>query len=125
VAVDMQFPEEWLAVVTLNGEVDAYVAPTLRDKVEGILDGGAFWLLLDLTGVEYIDSVGLGIMVGAAKRATARGGDLAIVCQRPNVLRVFEISGTKDLLNVVPSVDEARERLEAGHGQASRAGGGE
>lgn len=121
-AVEMQELDGWLVVMTLNGEVDAYVAPSLRDKVEAVLEGGAQWLLLDLTAVEYIDSVGLGIMVGAAKRATARGGDLAIVCSRPNVLRVFEISGTKDLLNVVPTMEEGRERLEAGR---RRAGGGE
>jgi anti-sigma B factor antagonist len=122
VAVEMQELDGWLVVMTLSGEVDAYVAPTLRDKVEAVLEGGAQWLLLDLTTVEYIDSVGLGIMVGAAKRATARGGDLAIVCSRANVLRVFEISGTKDLLNVVPTMEEGRERLEAGR---RRAGGGE
>jgi anti-sigma B factor antagonist len=122
VAVDTQLLDDWLLVMRLSGEVDAYVAPRLREKVEEVLEGGALWLLLDLTDVEYIDSVGLGIMVGAAKRATARGGDLAIVCPRPNVLRVFEISGTKDLLNVVATMDEGRERLETGR---QRAGGGE
>lgn len=121
-AVDTQLLDDWLLVMRLSGEVDAYVAPRLREKVEEVLEGGALWLLLDLTDVEYIDSVGLGIMVGAAKRATARGGDLAIVCPRPNVLRVFEISGTKDLLNVVATMDEGRERLETGR---QRAGGGE
>ncbi len=126
-AVIAETLDDWLVVLRITGELDAYLAPEVRDTVEQVLEGGALWLLLDMTEVGYLDSVGLGIMVGAAQRASDRGGDLAVACARPNVLRVLEISGTKDLLNVAPSVGEARSALEASRLRALEAGseGGE
>ena len=58
-----------------------------------------------------MDSVGLGILVGAAKRAAERQGGLSAVSPPPNVLRVFEVSGTRDLLKVAGALPEARARL--------------
>ncbi len=128
--VDSWVIDDWLVVVKVVGELDAYLAPAVRERVEEVLGSGAAWLLIDLTEVQYIDSVGLGIMVGAAKRATERGGDLAIAASAPAVLRVFSVSGTKDLLNVCSTIAEARAILEAGRQQAAKAqdaeaGGGE
>ena len=96
----------------LEGELDAHTGPPLREELARAAEAGRRWLLLDMTGVQYIDSVGLGILVGAAKRATEKRGDLAVIGPRPNVLRVFEVSGTRELLNVVPSLEEARTRLQ-------------
>lgn len=125
-AVKTQVLEDWYVLVQVSGELDAYMAPELREMVEQVLDGGARWLLLDLSEVEYLDSVGLGIMIGAAQRASERQGDVAVVCTRPNVLRVLEVSGTKELLNVVSTVEEARAKLAAARDRAaSQAGGGE
>ncbi len=93
------------------GELDAYTGPQLREELAEAVADGARWLVLDMSRVEYMDSVGLGIIVGAAKRTVEQGGNLAVVAARPNVLRVFEISGTRELLNVVETLDEARERL--------------
>lgn len=120
-SVDSWVVDQWLVVVKVRGELDAYLAPIVRERVEEVLGSGAAWLLIDLTEVEYIDSVGLGIMIGAAKRASERSGDVAIACSRPNVLRVFEVSGTKDLLNVFPTIGEARAVLEANREKAQAA----
>ena len=117
--------EEWLARLKLSGELDAYVAPEVRRQIEEIFDAGHRWLLIDLSDVDYIDSVGLGIMVGAAKRANELGGDVAIAASKPAVVRVFEISGTKELLNVVETVDEAQELLSSSRQRSEAAAGGE
>ena len=93
------------------GELDAYTGPELREALAEAVDAGVRWLVLDMAKVEYMDSVGLGIIVGAAKRAQTGAGSLAVVAPRPNVLRVFEISGTRELLNVVATLEEAQERL--------------
>ena len=93
------------------GELDAYTGPELREELAGAIEAGARFVVLDMAKVEYMDSVGLGIIVGAAKRAEEREGNLAVIAPRPNVLRVFEISGTRELLNVVATLAEARERL--------------
>jgi anti-sigma B factor antagonist len=97
--------------VIATGELDAHTGPQLRDELTAALDEGTRWVVLDMGAVEYIDSVGLGIIVGAAKRAAMEQGNLAVVAPRPNVLRVFDISGTRELLNVVATVEDARERL--------------
>jgi anti-sigma B factor antagonist len=101
-----------VAVFAPAGELDAYTGPQLREDLGAALDEGVRWLVLDMARVEYIDSVGLGIIVGAAKRTAERAGNLAVVAARPNVLRVFEISGTRELLNVVATLDEAQARLD-------------
>lgn len=99
------------ALFVLDGELDAYTGPELRESLAAAVEQGTRWLLLDMSQVQYIDSVGLGILVGAAKRTTERQGDVAVIAPRPNVLRVFEVSGTKDLLNVVNTLQEAQARL--------------
>ncbi len=113
-----------VAVVKVSGELDAYLAPQVREQVEKALQNTK-WLLIDLSEVTYIDSVGLGIMVGAAKQATEAGGDIAVVASKPAVVRVFEISGTKDLLNVVETVDQARQVLQRSQQRSEQGGGGQ
>jgi len=105
--IDVSTHDEWLVVVSLAGELDAYTAPQFREKLVEIVESGRAWVITDLTAVEYIDSVGLGILVGTAKRAGQHGGDIAVVCGRANLLRVFDVSGTRELLNVAPSLEEA------------------
>lgn len=99
--------DDWLGVVTLDGELDAYTGEEFREVMETLMAGGAPFLLVDLMALEYIDSVGLGILMGGAKRARQQDGEIAVVCERANLRRVFDISGTAELLNVRDSYDEA------------------
>ena len=107
--------EDFVMVISVSGELDAATAPELRERLYGLLDEGAAWLLLDMRELEYIDSEGLGLLIGAARRAGEAGGGLAVVCARPNVLRVFDVSGTRELLNLRPAEDQARELLAERH----------
>jgi len=103
----------WLTVVAASGEVDAYTGPELQealgDSIEKI-DGSA-WLLVDLMEVPYLDSIGLGILVQAAKQASATGGAMSVACGTPVVLKVFDISGTRAMLGVGETVEEATATL--------------
>ena len=99
--------DEWLQTISLAGELDAYTAPQLQEAVTGALSEGLIWLVVDLTQVDYIDSVGLGILIGGVKRAGERGGDLAVVSNRRNICKVFDVSGTAEMLNVVADVAAA------------------
>ena len=103
--------EDYLAVVSVAGELDAATAPELRERLHSLVDAGCAWLLLDLRELEYIDSEGLGLLIGVARRACETGGELALICARPNVLRVFDISGTRELLNLRQEEQQAREFL--------------
>ena len=115
---------EWLNVFYLRGEIDAATAPPLKDALEQALGEGQRWFLVDLLGTEYLDSVAVGILIGGAKQACAQGGMLAVVCQRPIVVKVFEISGTKELLNVHESEAAARRLLETARDAAAQSGDG-
>ena len=105
--------EDFLAIVTVSGELDENTVPELRERLHGLLEAGAAWLLVDLGELEFIDSSGVGLLIGTSRRAGEAGGDLAVVCARPNILRVFDISGTRELLNLRQEAEPARELLAA------------
>lgn len=104
---------DWLKVVAAEGELDAYTGPELQEALGAALSEseGPPWLLVDLTEVLYLDSMGLGILVQAAKQAVECGGALAIACDTPVVLKVFDISGTREMLGVRADAEEARSLL--------------
>jgi anti-sigma B factor antagonist len=81
------------AVLCVAGEIDVYSAPALREQVIDLAAGGATHQLIDLGGVEFLDSTGLGVLVGSLKRLRAQGGSLALVIDRENILRIFRITG--------------------------------
>lgn len=112
------------AICRVSGELDAYTAPDLRDALDALVEEDRSWIIADLTELTYLDSTGLGILVGTAKKCRQAGGDLAVACARRNLLRIFQISGTQEILNVVPDVEAATARLEELE-EARTAGSGE
>ena len=60
--------------------------------LSAIVDGGPTSLVLDLTGVMFIDSTGLSVLLSALRQVTHAGGQMAVVCSNPTVLRLFEIT---------------------------------
>ena len=102
---------EGVTVLTLEGELDAHSGPALRESIIESFAEGTSRLIVDMSAVPFIDSVGVGILVGAMKRAREIEGNLSVVCDRSNILRIFVFSVTRQLLNVVPSLDEAQRML--------------
>lgn len=84
--------EGW-ALVRVSGDVDVATAPRLREQLIGIISGGQPRLVLDLDGVDFLDSTGLGVVVSVLKRTRTHGGDLRLVCTRSSVRRIFELTG--------------------------------
>ncbi len=105
--------EDDLAVIVVSGELDAQTAPLLREAVDAALARGARWLLVDLRELDFIGSVGVGELIRAVKLLGERGGDLAVACHRPNLTRVFDISGTSEMLHLSATEEEARASLSA------------
>ena len=79
-------------LVVLRGDLDLATAPELRECLVKIIDEGAR-IVVDLDAVDFLDSAGLGILVGGLRRARTRGGDLELVCSHGQVLRPLEITG--------------------------------
>lgn len=112
VAVELSLSNHALAghtVVDVAGEADVYTAQRLREYVTDIVDKGARRLVLDLTRLEFLDSVTLGVLVSIHRRLYFAGGTFAIVCTQPKLLRVFGASGLDRTLRIVDAVRAATE----------------
>jgi anti-sigma B factor antagonist len=81
-----------LVVLEVEGDADLHVAGELRERLTAAIDGGAQELVLDLSATTFLDSMALGVMLGAMKRLRARGGRLRLVVVRPEIRRIFEIT---------------------------------
>jgi anti-sigma B factor antagonist len=110
-------------VLEVAGEVDVYTGTTLRDRISDLLDGGAHDLIVDLGRVDFIDSTGLGVLVGALNRARELGGSLQLVCAQERVLKLLRITGLDQVFTVRPSVEEALSGEPAGDGEQPAGGG--
>lgn len=100
-----------VTLLILEGEFDVNDKPQVSEALEAAAAEGSKWLLFDMSRVSFIDSVAVGTLIRAAKSVTPQQGDVAVIAPQPAVLRVFEISGTKELLNAVGSIEEALVRL--------------
>jgi anti-sigma B factor antagonist len=94
-------------VVSLYGELDVATTPGLREQIVELIADGARMLVLDLDGVDFIDSTGLGTIISILKRARTQGGDLRLVCTQSRITRLFEITGLDKAVPLLPSLDLA------------------
>ena len=94
-------------MLTIAGELDVVGAPELRQHIMAEVRDGRAHLVLDLTGVDFVDSFGLGTIVGALKRTRLLDGDLRLVVPEPRVRRVFEICDLDRVFALHQTVDDA------------------
>jgi len=87
-------------VLAACGEIDIDTVDLLRSAAADALQAGTRNLLVDLNKVSYIDSAGLGVLVGTYKRVTAAAGSFQVRCNEPRVLRLFSITGLTDVLDI-------------------------
>ena len=88
------------SVVSVAGEVDVSNADELRTALDGCLAGEADTLVVDLSQVPYIDSTGIGVLVGAAHRAAEKNVRLEVARPQRNVARVLGLLGVTGELNI-------------------------
>lgn len=94
-------------LVAVTGELDLANAPRLRQEVHRLTAGGHARLVLDLSGVEFIDSAGLGVVVGALKRVRTQGGALRVVTPPAHVRRVLDLTRLDRILDLYPDAETA------------------
>jgi anti-sigma B factor antagonist len=95
-------------VIEVSGEIDVYTAPRLREKIIALVDAGSYDLIIDMEGVEFLDSTGLGVLVGGLKRVRLHDGSIVLVCTQSRILRIFRITGLSKVFEIYESVSEAR-----------------
>jgi anti-sigma B factor antagonist len=95
-------------IIEVAGEIDVYTAPKLREAIVSAVEAGHTRLIIDVQKVDFLDSTGLGVLVGALKRVRGDSGSLDIVCTQERILKIFEITGLDKVFGLHSSIDEAR-----------------
>jgi stage II sporulation protein AA (anti-sigma F factor antagonist) len=104
--------KQGVLIVRVEGELDMHVADEFRHTVDDALaSSGARNLLLNLKGVTFVDSSGLGVILGRYKKVAALGGKMNAANVRPQVARIFEFSGLPRIIRLCASESEALKSL--------------
>jgi anti-sigma B factor antagonist len=94
-------------VIAVGGEIDVYTAPKLRERLIGLVESGSYQLIVDMEAVEFLDSTGLGVLVGGLKRVRAHDGWIDLVCTQSRILRIFRITGLNKVFSIFETVADA------------------
>lgn len=82
-----------MPMVHLQGELDCYHSPAVKERLFKLIENGDSDLILNLNGVDFVDSSGLAVLVAVHQRTLAHGGFLRVLCPNRAIWRVFEITG--------------------------------
>ena len=91
---------EGATIIAVGGEIDVYTAPRLRDKITELVADGVYSLIIDMEGVEFLDSTGLGVLVGGLKKVRAHDGSLQLICTQERLLKIFRITGLAKVFTI-------------------------
>jgi anti-sigma B factor antagonist len=94
-------------IVAVAGDADIHSAPELRETLADIIDGGADRLVLDLSDATFLDSMALGVILGAKNRLSGSGGRVELVVSRPDIRRIFQITMLDRVFELHSSLGEA------------------
>ena len=94
-------------VVAVTGDIDIHTAPKLDEVLTGLLDEGRTAVVVDLAGVNFLDSSALGVLTAAQHDFAAAGGGLRLAAPRPHVRKVFGITRLTEVIPLFDDVDAA------------------
>ena len=97
-------------VFKLRGSLDLATAPTVRAALSDATEKGSQDLIVDLTQLEFLDSTGLGVLIGAHRRAAERGGSFRLIVSDGPISRLLNITGLIGVFAVYHSIEDARRR---------------
>jgi len=92
--------ENGIQYFKITGEIDAYTAPVLKERLATVQDEKSVQVELNLSEVSYMDSTGLGVFVGFYKRVSANEGNLKITGLNARLKRLFEITGLDEIMEI-------------------------
>ena len=101
------YSKDGIEVVNIDGEIDIYTAPRLRELLIDLVGKGRYQLVVNLEKVGFLDSTGLGVLVGGLKRVRPHDGSLDLVCTQERILKIFKITGLTKVFGIYQTVDQA------------------
>ena len=101
------YAKDGIEVIDVQGEIDIYTAPRLRELLIDLVSKGSYQLIVNLDKIGFLDSTGLGVLVGGLKRVRAHDGSLDLVCTQERILKIFRITGLTKVFGIYETVDQA------------------
>jgi anti-sigma B factor antagonist len=101
------YDRDGIEVVDVEGEVDINTAPRLRELLIDLVSKTSYQLVINLDKVGFLDSTGLGVLVGSLRRVRTHDGSLDLVCTQEQILRIFRITGLTEVFSIYETVDQA------------------
>jgi anti-sigma B factor antagonist len=95
------------AVIVVTGEVDVYTVPQLRELVVDLIGRGFVHLIADLRDVDFLDSTGLGALVGTLRRVRTIDGSLMLVTKSERIMDIFKLTGLDNAFDIYPTIPKA------------------
>jgi anti-sigma B factor antagonist len=96
-----------IEVFELTGSLDIATSPTVRAALTSASERGGHQLIVDLTQVDFLDSTGLGALIGGQRRAREFGGEVRLVAKEGQILRLLRITGLLKVFSVYPTLEDA------------------
>ena len=103
-----------IPVLRLSGELDLNSVPDVRRSIRALIDEGLVNFIINLSELDFIDSSGLGVLVGGLARVREKQGEIKIACSNKRILRVFEMTRLTQLFEIHTSEEEAARNFHAG-----------
>jgi anti-sigma B factor antagonist len=104
------------SIVDVSGEFSVYTAPELKRQLIKLCESDCIQIILNLSGLDYIDSTGLGVLINVLKRMRDKDGDLVLVCSRQRIRNAFKLTGLDNMFTLhATEVDylQAQQQAEA------------
>ena len=101
------YSKDGIEVIDVEGEIDIYTAPRLRELLTDLASKDNCQLIVNLEKVKFLDSTGLGVLVGALKRVRARDGSLDLVCPQQRLLKIFRTTGLTKAFGIHQTMAQA------------------
>lgn len=105
-SVEVRTEGKW-SVLDVCGDVDLATAPTLGKRIDELVAETRIYIVLNLEGASFMDSSGIGVLVGSMKRVREMEGELVLASPNPQVLRILELSGLPKVLPIFETLDSA------------------
>lgn len=93
--------------VEVQGEIDVYTSPRVKETINELIDAGNYNMVVNLEGVRYIDSTGLGVLIGALKKVREKNGKIVLICTNPQIKKIFNITGLIKIFDIYKDEAEA------------------
>jgi anti-sigma B factor antagonist len=101
------YGKDGIEVVDVHGEIDIYTAPRLRELLIDLVSKNNYQLVVNMDKVGFLDSTGLGVLIGGLNRVRAQDGSLDLVCTQQRILKIFRITGLTKVFAIYQTVDQA------------------